>query len=399
MDETGVKSCIIPVAFSTNDNYAPYLDVAMRSLIDHAGSDNDYAVYILYTHLSARNIRRIEALRKGNIHIEFIDVTEELRELDYSPDGHVSVETVYRMVIPDVLPQYEKIIYLDCDLIVLQDIAQLYAQDIGDSILGATREIAFDWLVEHARNTLKIEPSDVFNAGVLIINSRKFKEQIIKRKCFDLLAGDTYFRVWDQDVLNIVCRNSVRFIDRRWNCGWGNAALNARSNSFAGSRTLDEIEADACIIHYHTYLKPWFRPDIDLAEYFWKYARESTFYEEILFRNFNRNIFNCFEKYLFPFNAIEKGANIALYGAGRVGEAFFQQLKATCYANVLMWCDKNYRNMRGEEKISDPLMIHNIPYDYVLIAVKNEKTAEEIKDELIAIGIDENKIVWISPQK
>lgn len=103
--------------------------------------------------------------------------------------------------------------------------------------------------------------------------------------------------------------------------------------------------------------------------------------------------------YRFPYDLIPEGKEIVLYGAGRVGEDFYRLIKQTKYCQLTAWADKNASHYRKQGlSVSDMEEIQNHFYDYVLIAVYHEKTAEEIREELKEYGIDADKIVWGKPR-
>lgn len=107
--------------------------------------------------------------------------------------------------------------------------------------------------------------------------------------------------------------------------------------------------------------------------------------------------FQAGELYIFPYSEIEKGKDIILYGAGRVGEAYYSQISGNHYCNIVAWADKG-----GEKKRRDiiyPSRISNYKYDIIVIAVGDKKTAEEITEELQVSGIEKEKIFWRLPQK
>lgn len=100
--------------------------------------------------------------------------------------------------------------------------------------------------------------------------------------------------------------------------------------------------------------------------------------------------------YLFPFSKIEKNTRIALYAAGVVGHAYFQQLQVSGYAEVVIWVDK----FLSGKNIVRPSVLQTLSadmYDTVLIAVEYEQLACEISIELTALGIDERKIIFAKP--
>lgn len=103
--------------------------------------------------------------------------------------------------------------------------------------------------------------------------------------------------------------------------------------------------------------------------------------------------------YRFPYDLIPEGSEIVLYGAGRVGEDFYKLLRMTEYCRIAAWTDKSAPLYRKQGlPVSDFGEIGHCPYDYVLIAVFQEKVAEEIKKELAAYGVDADRIVWEKPR-
>lgn len=98
---------------------------------------------------------------------------------------------------------------------------------------------------------------------------------------------------------------------------------------------------------------------------------------------------------IFPRDAVEKGSNVILYGAGKVGESYYRQILESNYCNIIAWADKNND---GTGDIIDPVQIRNLEYSKIIIAVYSKVLAEEIRDELIELGINKEKIVWAEPQ-
>ncbi|MGI6124512.1 MAG: glycosyltransferase family 8 protein, partial [Acetivibrionales bacterium] len=314
-------------------------------------------------------------------------------------EGHVTVESTYRLLITDVLPQYDKVIYIDSDLVINKDIAELYKQDIGDNLIGAVRHVVDGWLQNYLDTKLLIPYEDYFNAGVLIINTKQLAADNIMEKCIELLCGDTVYRNLDQDALNIMCRGKTCFLDDRWNVCWQfcfQEPIQSYKDIFI------KAAEQPYITHFTSQWKPWRYPDREMANFFWKYARQTVFYEEILYKNLDvaEMQANAFKMFLFPFDKIPRGSNIVLYAAGGVGKAYYQQNKITGYCNVLLWVDKNYKVLQKEGiPVYSPEKIHGVPYDYILIAIDNETIADSIKKFLLDMGEQESKIIWANPYK
>ncbi|MCI8994251.1 MAG: glycosyltransferase [Lachnospiraceae bacterium] len=102
--------------------------------------------------------------------------------------------------------------------------------------------------------------------------------------------------------------------------------------------------------------------------------------------------------YVFPFSELETGSRIVLYGAGKVGMRYYQQIYRQNQLQMVLWVDKNWRDYEESSwPVSSPEWIGEEEYDYVVIAVKREALAMEIQKELVEIGIRENQILWREP--
>ena len=101
--------------------------------------------------------------------------------------------------------------------------------------------------------------------------------------------------------------------------------------------------------------------------------------------------------FLFPFEMIPQNANIILYGAGNVGQAFYKQIEKSGYCKISAWVDRDYMKLRGGVQPPD-IIEDNGMFDYVVIAIVNAKIAEQIRDYLLDKGVSKEKIVWRAPE-
>lgn len=101
----------------------------------------------------------------------------------------------------------------------------------------------------------------------------------------------------------------------------------------------------------------------------------------------------------FPYDCVSKKSMVFIYGAGNVGKSYINELKISNYANIAGWSDKNYEKIRSYNNVNiiAPCLIKEIAFDVLLIAVLDEKVANDVKHDLVNMGIDENKIIWKKP--
>lgn len=100
--------------------------------------------------------------------------------------------------------------------------------------------------------------------------------------------------------------------------------------------------------------------------------------------------------YLFPYFMIDRGTDIILYGAGKVGRAYYNQISENRYCNIVAWADKNGADKDGTIR---PEQIQDFDYCRIVVAVANKRVAEEIADELAALGVEKERILWTKPQE
>ena len=270
----GVTATEIPVFFSTDDNYVPFLDVAMSSLIENASRDYRYRIIVLNTGLSAESQARILEREQEGFAIEFADISAELEGImeRFKNVYHFSIVTYYRLFIASLFPQYDKIVYLDCDMVVTGDISKLYFTNMNGAIIAAAPE----QYVRHtpafrlyAEKALGVDPDGYVNAGVLVMDLRQFRRHRIEEKFVDLITRfDFDLLDPDQAYLNYLCDGYIHVLPN----GWNKEPMPL------------PLEGELNLVHYALYKKPWQYDDVKYGEYFWSYAEASPFYSEILRR-------------------------------------------------------------------------------------------------------------------
>lgn len=271
---SNVESQAIPVFFSTDDHYIPFLDIALSSLIENASKDYEYKIVVLNTGLRAENVEKIMRNERPGFSIEFVDISDALADIQswFKNVYHFSIVTYYRLFIASLFPQYKKIVYLDCDLVVLGDISELYHIDIGDSIIAAAPEQFVQNTKEfrvYAEKALGLDPDGYVNAGVLVLNLDEFRKNEIEKKFVQMIT-EYGFDLLDPDqaYLNYLCCGKIYTLPNGWNKEPMPLFCEGKKN----------------IVHYALYKKPWQYDDVMDGEYFWHYAKRSPFYEIILER-------------------------------------------------------------------------------------------------------------------
>lgn len=103
--------------------------------------------------------------------------------------------------------------------------------------------------------------------------------------------------------------------------------------------------------------------------------------------------------WVFPYGEVERCSSIVLYGAGDVGQSYYEQLCANNYCVVSAWVDKAFDIYRGYGlNVESPIVLNNLTYDYIVIAVSDIGVARGINNSLLDMGVDQKKIIWIGEQ-
>ena len=263
----------IPICFATDDNYVPFLTVALASLLDNSSKDNFYKIYVLTSHLSEDNKQSILKQITENSSIEFVQLSKELDKVQnmFHLRDYYSKETYYRIFIPNLFPQYQKVLYLDCDITVVGDVSELYNTSIhGYYVAAAQEEVmqTYEVFGNYVEQADGINRKEYFNAGILLINCRRWRNKLIAERFVDLLNRYKFRVVQDEDYLNVLCKDNIKWLPLGWN------KTSYKNESFD--------DKDLKIIHWKINWRPWKYKDVLYEEYFWKYAKMTDFYDKLI---------------------------------------------------------------------------------------------------------------------
>lgn len=254
----------ITIVCATDDNYAPYCGVMLTSLCENNNDRTVSAFVLVDKPLLVEHQRKFKKLSsRYGADIHFVTVDKSFLERfpikgDEKNIKHWSIVTYYRLYAEDLLPKYiEKVLYLDCDIIVDRPIGHLFDMDWEGFSVGAVPDMCTEWQDYYDR--LGYERGlGYFNAGVLFMNLKYWRDNSIGQKCIEYLASN-YDRIFnnDQDVLNVVMRNSKKFLPVSYNYQM-QLRMPYFFNTFSEKMKKEVLETTSPhIIHYAAELKPW----------------------------------------------------------------------------------------------------------------------------------------------
>lgn len=286
---------IVPIVLAADDNYVPMLGTTIESVLENSSPANFYDLIVLTKDISDANRAVLTEVveRFAHASLRFMDISARIADYELSTSNpHISIETYFRYFIPAILPEYDKALYLDSDLIIESDVAELYELDLGDSLLAAARDIDYAANAAHSSNrrmrysVQKLGLDDAFSyfqAGVLVLNTEAFRQTFTEFELLEESLNEEYIYN-DQDVLNKFCQGRVTYLPQRWNVLNDCGGRIGRLFSQAPLPLWEEFQAAyrrPHIIHYAGVEKPWNFEDCDLAERYWVYARNTPWYEKL----------------------------------------------------------------------------------------------------------------------
>lgn len=285
----------IPICFSANDNYVPLLGVEIASIIKHSSPENNYDIVILMTSISSENKVKLLSLISNhpNFSIRFINVGPYVYGYNFYLESDItntkySDEIYYRVIAPALMPSYDKIIFLDADLVVLDDIANLLKLSDNDSMINAVRDyegIANCYNNNYERTKYRISEIGIsdfekyFISGVLVMNPRLFNEKFSAKELLDFAISKNWKQL-DQDLLNFLCKDSVNILGAEWDFvediyGIYHSMPKHLFDEYLAS------EKNPKIIHYSAKRKPWINISSKYNIPFWEIANETNFADEL----------------------------------------------------------------------------------------------------------------------
>lgn len=286
----------VPVVLAANNAYVPMLATTLTSILRNSSANRRYRIIVLEQDISKDNQEILAGIfaKYSCCSLHFLDVRQRMASRALTTNnGFISNETYYRFLIQEVLPQYDKVVYLDSDLVVNRDIAELYDTDVSQYAVAAVKDLDFlgnlgysdGKRLQYARNVLHLKhPYTYFQAGVLVMNLKALR-RIHTTNEWMRLAANPHYIYNDQDILNMECQGKVRFLDGRWNVLHD---CNDRVETvfrYAPAQAFKEYaqaREEPYIVHYAGFDKPWLDPWCDLSTWYWLYVRQSPLFHQIL---------------------------------------------------------------------------------------------------------------------
>jgi len=388
----------IPVVWGADKKYVFQAFVVMHSIL--MNSHRRYRFYIITADDISGQVKEYSQLLKSKysnfeVSIEGIDGALFRNAKIYNQ--HLTIAAYFRLLIPEVLRGYDKCIYLDCDVLVNDDIEKLYNIDLEDNYIAGVKDchvMEETPRKEKHRKMLGIPSMDKYvNSGVLLINLKKMREASLVNRFVKEIGKEFWYE--DQDILNLVCYPHIKILPLKYNlfhfyCGRSICLLyhlNYEKQDFEFQFPL--------IVHMGGKWKPWNSRKVKYANKWWDYAeifKDTIYYKQYKKISQTTDYIKCvlepLEKYKEHF--------IIIWGYSQNGRRLCDFLLAEGYTNIIAYVDndsgkwgKTYNKIPvvGIEQV---LNHHN--KSTLFWIVTSQLFFEEIKTQIVDSGIDEQSI-------
>ncbi len=263
---------VIPVVLISDDNFIMPTCVAITSLIVNKAKDTEYDVYIIMAECSDSSYAKINELKELGTPINLVRASlDEYRDIKQL--SHISIACLLKFDVSELVPAYDKLLYLDGDIIVRGDLSEFYNVDLGDHYAAGVKELA------------NIEnPTGNINAGIMLFNAKRMRDEKLNLKLREVRRSLGDRGSMDQQTYNIVTGKDYLYQDIKFNCIppkliTYDAQSIGKVNELYGTnyKNGQDVIDKAVIIHYATGEKPWkytFKP---WAKEWYKYYMMSPY--------------------------------------------------------------------------------------------------------------------------
>ncbi len=286
----------VPICFAANNDFLPFAGVMIQSIIDHANKKDNYDIVVFCSNPNPKLKSKLTSMSDGknNVSIRLFDFEKHLKmpknlftdniytQTSYSP------EIYYRLFIPTLMPDYDKVLYFDGDMLALADVAQLYhGIQLGDNLIASSRDYAGlchcykedddrRWYREEILGLKNVD--DYILSGMLVMNVPEFNKTYSMDVLMDML-GWMDWRQHDQDILNVICEGRTLLVDGAWDhlqdFGWIDRYLPTwLKNEY------DETTKNIKISHFAGQRKPWVNNSFN-SDKFWDTCYRTPFFDDV----------------------------------------------------------------------------------------------------------------------
>lgn len=245
---------MIPIVFITDKNFIIQTTVAITTLVNSKRDDTVYDIFIVTSQCDDEMKNEMNRIKSKGCIINFIKASTE-KYSDIKQLAHIPIACLLKFEICDYVLEYDKLIYLDGDIVVRNDLSELYEFDMGDAYIAGVPSL--EMLYSDKR---------MINAGIMLFNAKKMRDEHISKILIDKRKSLGDRGSMDQQTFNIVMQDTMKFVSWKYNfipekiigCDSKRFPIESLNKLYETTfkRNID-FEKNAVIIHYATGGKPW----------------------------------------------------------------------------------------------------------------------------------------------
>lgn len=395
---------VVPIVLACDRNMLMQTLVVIASVLEHRKKKYALEFYILFPQNENEDEGKkyISDLYKkySDFTVQFIKIDNIIFKNVTQHIENITVPTNYRLLIPELLKQWKKCIYLDADICVVQDIWELWQEDIDNVFLAGV--VSDGFAIDEELKKRYVEEfhftnvTTYLNAGVLLLNLNLLREYNMTQIWLELInSRDFYFG--DQDVINYACKDKVRLLPYKYNVC---VKSYSRRRKLAGYRGMEDIEnayEKPVIIHFagHT-LKPWDNLVVMYAEQWWKSAQFLLANEELK-ELYQKALDRTKEIFLISLEEkMKEYEQCIILGFGNKAREVIDFCEERKIQNIICCCDndetkwgKFYKGI--ECKALEETVMENKGALYIN-SVQSSLYRKELEQQVLALGVTYDKI-------
>jgi lipopolysaccharide biosynthesis glycosyltransferase len=248
MAEVKDRNDTMHIVCAADSNYGAYAGITLSSVLT-ANDGEQIHVHLFSDGVNARDITRMARMaRQAGAQFSTYDIKQRLEGLSRPSTPYYTRTTYSRLFFADLLPlEMSRVIYLDCDIICVGNLRELWRFGETVAMLAAVRDVWVDKCQEHKVSLGMPTESTYYNSGVLLINVEAWRRNEVGKRLFACYRHRGTSKYGDQDIINAVLWRETVELPRRWNVG-------------VTSPIADDASAQvkaAANIHFWGGIKPW----------------------------------------------------------------------------------------------------------------------------------------------
>ena len=262
----------IKLVYICDEKYVMPTCVSIQSVYEHKKS-SQYDIYVIGVDLSKESIDKINSIKLSGIKVKLLIFENKYKSIDMH-HFYVSKVALFKFDIPNILSNEDKVLYIDSDIIVMDDLAELFNTDINDYYAGVVRDFPA-YYSYHYNNEIDLD--DYFNSGVLLLNLRLLRQKNVYEKLLAYKQEDNLKRFMDQDCYNVVFNGQTIALPAKYN--YMNSAIELYKKYLAEP-------VKPVIVHLTTERKPWLYCDVPFSNVWYSCFKKSVCKRDKLDRKF-----------------------------------------------------------------------------------------------------------------